>query len=228
MNKENYISLIIFDMDGLMFDTERLAIPAWRKAGEKYGYNIEPAHIIETIGIYFKDAQRVLEKYFGKDFPFVEVRELREKYAFEYMEESGIPVKEGLYGLIDYLDEKKILKAVATSSERKKVEKYLAMANIENRFDFIVCGDEVINGKPEPEIFIKVAQKTGFRNDDCIVLEDSENGIIAASRAGMKPVFIQDIKGLSKGAEELIFKEFNSLIEVKDYIKSVLEENIII
>jgi len=223
MNKENYISLIIFDMDGLMFDTERLSIPAWKKAGEKYGFNIEPAHVIEIIGINIIDTQKIFENYFGKDFPFFKIKTMREKYAFEYMEENGIPVKKGLYDLIDYLEDKKISKAVATSSERKKAEKYLTLANIENRFDYIVCGDEVTKGKPDPDIFIKVAQKAECNPDQCIVLEDSETGIIAASRAGMKPVFIKDIKRLSRSAEKLVFKEFNSLFEVKDYIKSVLE-----
>jgi len=223
MNKRKQILLIIFDMDGLMFDTERLAIPAWKKAGEKHGYNIEAAHIVETIGIYFKDAKRVLENLFGKDFPFDEIRELREEYVFEYMEENGIPVKKGLHDLIDYLDDKKILKAVASSSERKKVEKYLSLANIDKRFDYIVCGDEVMKGKPDPDIFIKVAQKAGCSPDRCIVLEDSENGMLAASRAGMKPVFIKDIKGLSRSAEKLIFKEFSSLLEVKDYFKAVFD-----
>ena len=224
MNKKNNKILIIFDMDGLMFDTERLAIPTWKKAGEEYGFSIEPIHIAETIGINVKDVQRVFENYFGKDFPFCKIRKKREKYAFDYMEENGIPVKEGLYELIDYLEDKKIIKAVATSSERKKAERYLSLANIENRFDYIVCGDEVMKGKPGPDIFIKVAQKAECSPGQCIVLEDSENGIIAASRAGMKPVFIKDIKRLSKAAEKLVFKEFNSLFEVKDYIKSEIEK----
>ena len=67
MNKKNSISLIIFDMDGLMFDTEKLAIPSWKKAGEKYGINIEPAHIAETIGINIIDTQKVFKNYFGKN-----------------------------------------------------------------------------------------------------------------------------------------------------------------
>ncbi|MCJ7472733.1 MAG: HAD family phosphatase [Actinobacteria bacterium] len=221
---KNHISLIIFDMDGLMFDTERLAIPSWKKAGEKYGYNIEPAHIIKTIGVYIEDAREIFKKHFGKDFPFNEIRKLRERYAFEYMEENGIPVKKGLHKLIDYLEDKKILKAVATSSERKKVDRYLTLANMEDRFDYMVCGDEVIKGKPDPEIFLKVARNAGCEPDKCIVLEDSENGIIAASRAGMKPIFIPDIQRLSGSTERLIFKEFSSLFEVKDYIKSVLEK----
>jgi len=220
MSPMNNISLIIFDMDGLMFDTENLAIPTWKRAGERYGYNIKTDHVIETIGIYFKDSRIVFEKYFGKDFPFDEVRELREKYAFEYMKKNGIPIKEGLYSLIDYLEDKKISKAIATSSEREKVEKYLSYANIENRFDFIACGDEVMKRKPYPDIFLKVAQMARCDPDQCIVLEDSENGIIAASRAEMRPVFIPDIKKLSENTEKLIFKEFDSLLEVKEFLKT--------
>lgn len=218
---ENNVSLIIFDMDGLMFDTERLAIPAWKKAGEKYGYRIEPTHASKIIGITLEDAKIIFEKCFGKDIPFYEIKELREKYAVEDMEKNGIPVKNGLYELMDYLEDNKILKIVASSSERKKVSKYLGLANIENRFDYIVCGDEVVKGKPEPDIFLEAAHKADCSPDRCIVLEDSEYGIIAASRAGMKPVFIEDIKKLSKDTEKLVFKEFNSLSDVKDYIESV-------
>jgi len=218
---KNKISLIIFDMDGLIFDTEMIAIQAWKKAGEKLGYNFEQNYLIETIGKDIRDTQRVFEKYYSKDFPFNEIRKLSDKYAFKYIEENGIPVKEGLHDLLDYLEENKVLKALATSSERKKVKKYLTFANIENRFDCIVCGDEVIKGKPDPEIFIKVAQNTGFKPDECIVLEDSENGVIAASGAGMRPIFILDIMRLSKDAKNLLFKEFYSLVEVKDYFKLV-------
>ena len=138
------------------------------------------------------------------------------------MEENGIPVKKGLYELLGFLEENGISKAVATSSERIKAEKYLRLGNVIERFDCIVCGDEVIKGKPDPEIFQKVAQKAGFDMKDCIVLEDSENGILAASRAGMKPVFIKDIKDLSEDTRKLIFKEFQSLLEFRDYLESIL------
>lgn len=222
MDKNNLIPLIVFDMDGLMFDTEKLSISAWKHAGEKYGLNIESSHVIEIIGIRFEDAIKVFEKYFGKNFPFSEIRKIREKYAFDYIEKNGIPIKKGLKELISYLEDNNILKAVATSSERTKAKKYLSSANMENRFDYIVCGDEVLRGKPNPDIFLKVAEKAGCHPSQCIVLEDSENGIVAASKAGMKPMFIFDIKRPSKSAEKLLFKEFSSLLEVKYYIKSVL------
>jgi beta-phosphoglucomutase-like phosphatase (HAD superfamily) len=138
------------------------------------------------------------------------------------MEENGMPVKLGLYELLDFLEDNKISKALATSSERIKAEKYLTLGNVIDRFDCTVCGDEVEKGKPDPEIFQKAAQKAGFNSKDCIVLEDSENGILAASGAGMMPIFIKDVKDLSEDTKKLIFKEFQSLIEVRDYLKSAL------
>lgn len=222
MKKINHISIIIFDMDGLMFDTERISISAWKKAGEKFGYNIEGKHVIETMGLYFENAGKIFKDYFGENFPFYRIRKLKEKYMFKYIEENGVPVKDGLYDLLNYLEQKNILKAVATSSERKKTERLLEMANIKNRFDYILCGDEITNGKPNPDIFIGLAHKANCCKSECLVLEDSENGIIAASKAEMKPVFIQDIKKLPEDSKKFLFKEFKSLVKFNDYLKTIL------
>jgi HAD superfamily hydrolase (TIGR01509 family) len=221
MKKIN-IPIIIFDMDGLMFDTERISISAWKKAGEEFDYNIEEKHCVETIGLYFKNGEEIFKNYFGENFPFLEIRELKEKYVFKYIEENGVPVKDGLYDLLNYLEQKDILKGLATSTVRKKTEKLLEMANIKNRFDYILCGDEIINGKPDPDIFNCLAHKANCCKSECIVLEDSENGIIAASKAEMKPVFIQDIKKLTEDSKKLLFKEFKSLLEFNDYLKTIL------
>jgi HAD superfamily hydrolase (TIGR01509 family) len=228
MNKESFLNntnekpLIIFDMDGLMFDTETLAIKLWGKIGKEFGYEIKPELVFETIGIGCNETEKIFIGYFGEDFPFWKIRTLREEYAFKHVKENGIPVKKGLYELLDFLEDNKISKALATSSERVKAEKYLTLGKVIDRFDCTVCGDEVKNGKPDPEIFQKVARKAGFNIEDCIVLEDSESGILSASGAGMKPIFIKDIKDLSEGTKKLIFKEFQSLLEVRDYFESIL------
>ncbi len=222
LNNKNEKPLIIFDMDGLMFDTETLAIKLWDKVGKKFGYEIEPELVIKTIGIDVKGTEKIFMDHFGGDFPFMEIRTLREEYAFRYMEEKGMPVKPGLFELLDFLEDNKIRKALATSSERIKAEKYLILGNVVDRFDYAVCGDEVKNGKPDPEIFLKVAQKAGFNNEECSVLEDSESGILSASRAGMKSIFIKDVKDLSEDTKKLVFKEFKSLLEVRDFLKSIL------
>jgi HAD superfamily hydrolase (TIGR01509 family) len=209
-------------MDGLMFDTEILAIELWDKVGKEFGYEIKPSLVIKTIGIDFNGTEKIFIDHFGDDFPFSEIRELREEYAFRHMEKNGMPVKPGLFELLDFLEDNKISRALATSSERIKAEKYLKLGNVIDRFDWTLCGDDVEKGKPDPEIFLKVAQKAGFNIEDCTVLEDSESGILAASRAGMKPIFIKDVIDLSEGTKKLVYKEFQSLFEVREYFKSIL------
>jgi len=222
MNKIGKISLIIFDMDGLMFDTERIAISAWIKAGKDFGIEIEPEIVIDTIGLNIKGTEKVFKNYFGDSFPFDEVRKLRDEYAAQQIEENGIPAKAGLYELLEYLNEKEILKAVATSTERERAEKYLFFAKIRQLFDVVVCGDEVSRGKPEPDIFLEVARKLRCKPNECIVLEDSENGLRAALKAKMFPILIPDIKRPSKEVEGLIYRELGSLSEVKNLLCEIL------
>lgn len=215
------ISLVIFDMDGLMFDTERLAISAWEKAGKNVGIDISEHIIIETIGLDVHGAEKVFKRHLGDIFPFSEARKLRIEYAKEFIEQNGVPVKKGLYELLEFLDQNPVLKAVATSTERERTEKLLSSAQIKDKFDIIICGDDISKGKPEPDIFLAVARKLGCNPQECLVLEDSENGIIAASKANMMPVLIPDIKNPSKEIEKLAVKKFNSLLDVKEFIETL-------
>jgi len=215
------ISLVIFDMDGLMFDTERLAISAWENAGENFNINISEDIVIETIGLDVHGAEKVFKKHLGDSFPFSEARKLRIEYTKEFIEQNGVPVKKGLYELLEFLDEKPVLKAVATSTERERTENLLSSAMIKDKFNIIICGDEISKCKPEPDIFLAVARKLGCNPRECLVLEDSENGIIAASKASMVPVLIPDIKYPSNEVEKLAVEKFNSLIEVKEFIETL-------
>lgn len=216
------LSLVIFDMDGLMFDTERLALLAWEKAGKDFGFEIPSNIYTKTIGSDFRDIQLTYNNHFGKSFPYHEIRKTEIQYTKKYIEQNGVPVKKGLYQLLDFLEEKSILRAVATSTERERAEKYLSLANIKDKFDLIVCGDDVLRGKPEPDIFLKAAEGLNCLPNECIVLEDSENGLRAASRAGMYPICIPDLIKPSKEVQKLIFREVESLVEVKDFIEKDL------
>ncbi len=184
------ISLVIFDMDGLMFDTERINILAWQEIGKEFGYDIPASVVMEVIGLNVVETEKIFLKHFGSDFPYWEAKRKRVQYAIQYVEKNGVPVKEGLYELLDFLGEKKILKAVATSTERAQAERNLSLAGVLDKFDLIVCGDEVAKSKPEPDIFLTVVKKLNCDAKNCIVLEDSENGIKAASRAGIVPILV--------------------------------------
>jgi len=217
--KIDKLSLVIFDMDGLMFDTERLVIEGWTKIGKDYNINITEEIILQSIGLDIKGTEVVFKEHLGDNFPFMKMREHRENYSGSFIEENGVPVKEGLYELLDYLDEIGIPKAVATSTVRQKVDKLFGLTNLHNRFDAIVCGDEITKGKPNPDIFLTVANKLKVNPKDCIVLEDSINGIKAAHNAGMYPIMIPDLVKPSPELEKLLFMKFNSLNDFKKYLE---------
>ena len=221
MGIKNRISLIIFDMDGLMFDTETLAMHTWIKAGKSYGIDISESIVTESIGLDIHGAEKVFKKYLGDDFPYHDIRSLRLKYTHDYINKNGVPTKTGLYELIEFLDEKNIAKAVATSTERERTEYLLSSASVKEKFDVIICGDNVSNGKPDPDIFLSAARKLNCKTDECVVLEDSHNGIISASKANMIPLLVSDAKKPSKEIENMAVKTFNSLCEVKSFFKTL-------
>lgn len=223
MNDKLKISLIIFDMDGLIFDTERIAISAWQKASKDFGYELNPEVIKNAIGLDFIETEKVFKNDFGNCFPYNNIKKQRIAYAVKEIEENGIPVKPGLYELLKYLRKTPILKAIATSTERERTEKYLRMAEIVDEFDTVVCREDVKKGKPEPDIFLEAAKRLNCSPLECIVLEDSESGLKAASKAGMLPVLIPDMKRPSVEVMGLVFREFRTLLEVKEFIINISE-----
>jgi len=223
MDNKIKVSFVIFDMDGLMFDTERLAMDAWGKACREAGLFVRQQDLNMMKGLSLDSSEKVMKKIIGKDFPFKEMHRQKEHYMLKHIGENGVPVKDGLYELLDFLEQKNILKAVATSTLRKKAEKLLEMAGISARFDFIICGDEVKKGKPDPEIFITAVKKAGCPARECLVLEDSENGVIAAIKANTRVIFIKDMENIPAYLKDLIYKEFNSLKEFWSFLKNNLQ-----
>jgi HAD superfamily hydrolase (TIGR01509 family) len=214
------IELVIFDMDGLIFDTERIALEAWSIAAKEYGYEITEEVYVNTVGLNSEKTKKFYMGHFGEDFPCDVIREKRYEITEKMIVEKGLPMKEGLLELLEYLKKTNLKRAVATSTERKRACNLLEQAKIKDYFNYVICGDEIKSGKPEPEIFLKVAEKLGVENDRCIVLEDSFAGIMAASKAGMMPVMIPDMLQPNEEILKLLHKKLGNLKEV---IK-VLEE----
>lgn len=213
--------LAIFDMDGLMFDTERLSLRAWDYAGKAAGYPVNSSVILEAVGMNAQGSARFFKERLGEDFPMEMLRKLKQQYMMEEIALKGTPVKDGLYDLLSFLEAKGVPKAVATSTGRVHTQLLLSSAGIADRFEHILCGDEVSEGKPNPEIFQRVAAHFGCAPETCIVLEDSENGILAASRANMVPLLIPDLKFPAPEIQKLAQKTFSSLMEVQVYLSTL-------
>ena len=214
------IKAIIFDMDGLMFDTEKLWEETFIVVGKKMNYNITKEFHLKTIASNYKSIEKMFQKEFGHDFPFETFYKEARNYMDSKIKKEGLKIKEGLLELLNYLKANNYLLAIASSSKKERIKWYLKMSNIdENIFNVITSGDEIKRGKPNPDIFIKTCQKLNIKEKDAIVLEDSNNGIKAAKKAGCISVLIPDLDIIEK---DTIFdyklkslKEVISLLETR-------------
>jgi len=213
------VQAVIFDMDGLMLDTERRSKEFQRRASEERGipYQNLTARII---GRNTVEVRRIHQEAYGPDYPFDEIRARAREMWDEYLRDHPVPVKPGLFPLLDYLEKRNIPAAVATSTSRASALPMLEKAGIAPRLSAMVFGDMVERSKPEPDIFLTAARLLGAEPERTMVLEDSPNGILAAHRAGMLPVMIPDMLQ----PDEKLMKILYSRLERLDQVINLLDE----
>ena len=215
------IKAIIFDMDGLMIDSERVTFECYQERLKDMNLTMDEEFYKTLLGKPIKGIYQRFYDVYGNDFPIQNVIQDVHQLMAERFETEGVPVKKGLVELLHYLKDKNDKTIVATSSNRDRVDKILAQAKITEFFDDSICGDEVTKGKPNPEVFLKSCQKLGVNVDEAIVLEDSEAGIQASYDANIKVICIPDMKYPEKQYEEKTFKILKDLTEVTAYLKSL-------
>lgn len=206
--------LVIFDMDGLMIDTERMILEIGLEVLKEYQYPADREFLISMTGISDPRMKPHFYKRFGDNFPFENYLTAVTKKRALWIEEKGVVVKPGLFELLDYIKEKNIKRIVATSSSRQTLETMFQLTGISDYISMAVCGDEVINGKPHPEVFLKAAEKASVEPHKALVLEDSENGLRAAYSAGMASIFIKDLVEPAKEVKDTIYKQCDTLKQV--------------
>lgn len=198
------VEAVIFDMDGLMLDTERLTQRLRRQAHEELGLPYrELAHLV--MGRGEPEVRRIFLEQFGPDFPYDETKERILRLREDYLRDNPVPVKPGLFPLLEYLGKEGIPAAVASSTYREIAFPLLERAKIAPWLSGMVFGDMVERSKPEPDIFLAAARSVGAEPERCVALEDSPNGILAAHRAGMKPVMVPDLTGPDEALEKILY-----------------------
>ena len=215
------LKTVIFDMDGLMIDSERVTFECYQERLKDMNLTMDEEFYKTLLGKPIKGIYQRFYDVYGNDFPIENVIQDVHQLMAERFETEGVPVKKGLVELLHYLKDNNYKTIVATSSNRDRVDKILAQAKITEFFDDSICGDEVTKGKPNPEVFLKSCQKLGVNVDEAIVLEDSEAGIQASYDANIKVICIPDMKYPEKQYEEKTFKILKDLTEVTVYLKSL-------
>ena len=210
--------LIIFDMDGTMLDTEPVSLAAMMHAGAEMGVKITREMGESFMGKSVARISDILRANFGEGFDVRKAFALHVKHMDEMFAKDGVPAKAGIYELLDKLDALGIKKCVATSTGKERAMGKLASANIAHRFEVIVGGDEVENGKPSPDIFLKAAAACRIAPSDCIVIEDTEAGILGAVAAGIPVIAVPDIAPLSEEIRGKTFAVCMDLFEVAGMI----------
>ena len=196
MNRHRALSrpdAVIFDMDGLMLDTEPLAARAWGEAAAGLGVGFDMALAQAMIGRNFADCSAMLRAHYAAPYP---VDALLAGWHAAYdaiVEREGLAVKPGVHELLGWLEANAIKRAVATSTRRERAVSKLERTALLPRFHQIVGGDEVARGKPAPDIYVEAARRLGANAASCLVLEDSEPGVRAAFAAGMLPIMVPDL-----------------------------------
>jgi HAD superfamily hydrolase (TIGR01509 family) len=214
------IEAIIFDIDGLMIDSERVSQRSWRLVMAEAGYDLTDAIYREMIGRTEKDVKGILLGAFGARFPFEEIYRRREERFLQIIAEEGIPRKPGLMDVLGWVKVHALKYAVASSTYCRLAESKLVAAGIRDQFTVIVTGDEVTHGKPAPDLFLAAAGRIQVAPAACVVLEDSQAGIQAAHAAGMASILVPDMQTVDPAVQALAYRVLSSL----EQAPAVLEE----
>ena len=211
---------ILFDMDGLVLDSESLYTRFWREAANALGF---PMTVEQSLGMRSLGkslGQPYLESLFGPSVDYTTLREKRIQLMDAYVAQYGIAPKPGIYELLDYMEENGIAAAITSSSPMEFIEKHLSAVNLLHRFRKLCSGHNIPNGKPAPDIYLLGAKELDLKPEECLALEDSPTGILSAYRAGCLPVMIPDLDQPKEDTQKLLFAKADSLADIIDILKA--------
>lgn len=192
-HKQEPVHGVVFDMDGLLLDSESLAMEALVFAARDLNYDIPMSFCRTMIGVPADGCRTMVRKTYGQDFPLERFFELQEVHLRNFVDTGKLALKKGVLPLLDLLDTYKIPRAIATSSSRVRTDHHLKLINLFHRFNAIVTRDDVSKGKPDPEPYLTAAKKIGVNPAHALALEDSHSGARAAHAAGIRVIVVPDL-----------------------------------
>lgn len=217
------ISAVIFDMDGLLLDSETLAMEALVEAGRKLGYDMPDDFCRRMIGAPADQCRKMVTETYGSEFPLQKFFETQEIVLRDMVDNGRLVTKKGVNTLLDLLDEYRIPRAIATSSSRYRTDHHLKLAGIFDRFQSVITRDDVSKGKPNAEPYLTAASALGVSPENCLALEDSYNGIRAAHAAHIRVIMVPDMLPPTEEMKNTAFRIENSLEDVAEYLAPILK-----
>ncbi|WP_300279715.1 HAD family hydrolase [Peptacetobacter sp.] len=214
---------VIFDMDGVILDTESLSLIFWEKIFKKHNIEIKRDAQILLMGKGKDDTIKGLKEIYGKELPMEEYYKEKGQAVIDYLEENKPGVKKGFESLLKYLLEHNYKTAIATSTVRWKMKNRMKFLHFDDMVGAVICGDEVKETKPNPEIFLKAAEKLNLSPKECLVIEDSKAGVEAAYNGGFKCIMVPDFKKPDEELREKAYKIMDSLEDVEYLLKNSIE-----
>lgn len=218
------VAAIILDMDGLMVDTEPLYKIAWQQASREAGFDLDDRRYAMIVGRTMAGCERVLAEEFGPGFPVERVRERRPILWREEVDRRGVQPKPGVLELLAFADSHGLRTAVATSTNAKTAAFTLGRAGLAARIGTVVTGDQIVHGKPAPDIYLEAARRLGVEPRACIAIEDSEAGVRSIANAGMRGILVPHWPA-SDLARRTAYRVVGSLHDACDIIAGLLGED---
>ena len=212
---------VLFDLDGLILDTEVLYSRFWMEACHFYGFPMTYEQSLTMRALDRRKGAAMLEHYFGPSIDYLQTRTKRVELMEAFVDANGVGLKPGIRELLRYLEEQGIATAITSSSPIPRIRKYLAFHGLENSFQKLCSGRDVPNGKPAPDIYLQGAAVLGLRPEECLALEDAPSGIRSAHDAGCFTVMIPDQDQPSPETKTLLHGKADSLADVIDLLKAL-------
>ena len=215
------IKAVVFDMDGIMFDTEKVCQMSWDAVGEQMGIGKAGYMVFKTLGMTAEAAIKVLQNEFGNDFDAREFKQRGREYSYKYFNDFGVPEKPFLHETLDALKSFGYKLAVASSTSRDSVFHHLNEKNITHYFDTVICGDMIENSKPAPDIYLKACKELNEKSENCIAVEDSKNGILSAYSAKMNVIMIPDLWQGDIETDKKLLAKLDNLGEIPPFLNKI-------
>lgn len=219
---DTQIQAVLFDMDGVIFDSEIKVIECWKVIADKYGIEDIETPSYEALGTTRDKTREIMKAHYGADFPYDAYKEEMSVLFHERYGEGRLPKKPGVEELLRFLQMHNIRIALASSTRRDVVTQELRDGGLLSYFDAVICGDMVARSKPEPDIFLKACEVFGVAPEHAVGIEDSFNGVRALSAAGIMAIMVPDLKQPTEEIRALADVILPDLLAVRDYMKQIL------